>query len=206
MSERKPPSQSSKLRCTTREKRLDAPESWAELRARIVETPSSAQARGMFLSELVRSAPAAAPEGRRYVAFGLYPVREYMELILRVAQARKDKSPPATAVLRTGLGVYELFANSLVGTAIFSIARDFRRVVEVAPKGYAVSLPDSRVEVLRLESGAALVRLAHVWPFPDIFQAGIWLGAMEKMGAEGEIEITRHSASDVEFDIRWSGG
>lgn len=193
-----------RFHCTTEFKRIAAPDSWEQLRARIEQTPSSAQVRGMFLSELLRSAPGVHAESRRYVAFGLYPVREYMDLILRVAHARTDKSPPSTAVMRTGLGVYELFANSLVGTAIFSIARNFRRVVEGAPKAYAVSLPSSQVEVLHVEAGAARVRLREVWPFPDIFQAGIWLGAMEKMGAAGEIDVTRNSLGDALFDMRWS--
>lgn len=183
---------------------MESPESWEQLRARIATTPSDAQVRGMFLSELLRSAPQTTAESRRYVAFGLYPVREYMELILRVAQARADKAPPATAVLRTALGVYELFAKSLIGTAIFAIAGNFRRVVEGAAKAYTVSLPHSQIEVLELASGAARVRLRNVWPYPDIFQAGIWLGAMEKMGANGEIEVTRHSLGEAEFEMRWS--
>jgi uncharacterized protein (TIGR02265 family) len=193
-----------RFRCATDAKRIDAPDNWEQLRARIAATPLSAQVRGMFLSELLRSAPEANVEGRRYVAFGLYPVREYMELILRVAQVRPDKSPPATAVLRTGLGVYELFANSLIGTAIFAIAGNFRRVVEGASKAYAVSLPSSQVEVIELSSSTGRVRLRQVWPYPDVFQAGIWLGAMEKMGATGEIEVTRHAFGEVEFDMRWS--
>lgn len=193
-----------RFRCSTETKRIETPDSWEQLRARIAATPADAQVRGMFFSGLLRSAPEANVGGRRYVAFGLYPVREYMELILRVAQAQANKAPAATAVLRTALGVYELFASSLIGTAIFAIAGNFGRIVEGAHKAYAVSLPSSQVEVLALASGAARVRLRHVWPFPDIFQAGIWLGAMEKMGARGEIEVTPHSLDEAEFEMRWT--
>jgi uncharacterized protein (TIGR02265 family) len=194
------------FRCFTGIKRIDAEDGWEQLRARIEQTPSSAMVRGMFLSELLRSAPASGVQAsRRYIPFSFYPVREYMELILRVAQTRRDKDSPATAVMRTGSGVYALFAASLAGTAIFSIARDFKRVVELSPKAYSVTLQSSAVEIVKAEPQAASVRLRGVWPYPDIFHVGIWLGAMEAFRVDGEIVVTRHSLSEVAFDLSWSG-
>jgi uncharacterized protein (TIGR02265 family) len=193
-------------RCFSKVKRIEAEDSWDELRARIGLTPGDAMVRGMFFSELLRSAPGVKVESRRYVPFSLYPVREYMALILQVAAARPEKLSPATQVLRTGCGVYSHFASSLAGTAIFSIARDFKRVVELAPKAYGVTLKPSQIEVAKLADGEALVCLRKVWPFPDIFHAGIWLGAIETFGGEGEIEVTRRSLSDADFLIRWSEG
>jgi uncharacterized protein (TIGR02265 family) len=193
------------FRCFTGVKRIDVEESWEQLRARIEQTPSTAMVRGMFLSELLRSAPSSGVQGRRYIPFSFYPVREYMELIVRVAQTRREKDTPATAVMRTGSGVYALFAASLAGTAIFSIARDFKRVVELSPKAYSVTLQSSTVEVVKVEQQTATVRLRGVWPYPDIFHAGIWLGAMEAFRVDGEIAVTRHSLSEVTLDLSWSG-
>jgi uncharacterized protein (TIGR02265 family) len=194
------------FRCFTGIRRLDAGDSWEQLRERIAQTPSDAMVRGMFLSELLRSAPGSGVESRRYIPFTFYPVREYMDLILRVAQGGSQKLSPATAVMRVGFGVYSLFAASLAGTAIFSIAREFQRVVELSPRAYVVTLKSSTVEVVKAEQGAAIVRLSGVWPYPDIFHAGIWLGAMEAFHADGEIAVTRYSLSEVELDMRWSKG
>lgn len=193
-----------KFRCFTNVKRHDSDESWEDLRARIAQTPLSATVRGMFFSELLKSSPTAGIETKRYIPFTLYPVRDYMELILRVAQPRAAKLSPTTAVMRAGCSVYATFAASLAGTAIFSIARDFRRVVELSPNAYSVTLKPSSVEVAKLEPRAATVRLRGVWPFPDIFHVGIWLGAMEAFGVDGEIEAMRTSLSDVELQMSWS--
>lgn len=198
------PAPASKLRCFTGVKLLDAEDSWEDLEARIAQAPTSAMVRGMFISELLKSVPTAGVEARRYIPFTLYPVREYMELILRVSRPRAAKLSPATAVMRAGCSVYTTFASSLAGTAIFSFARDFKRVVELSPKAYSVTLSPSSVEVLKLEAQAATVRLRGVWPYPDLFHAGIWLGAMETFGVDGEIEVIRHASSEAELSMKWS--
>lgn len=192
------------FRCFTNVKRHESTDSWDDLRARILQTPPSATVRGMFLSELLKSAPTAGIEVKRYIPFTLYPVREYMELILRVAQPRAGSLSPATAVMRAGCSVYATFAASLAGTAIFSIARDFRRVVELSPKAYSVTLKPSSVEILQLEPRLATVRLHGVWPYPDMFHVGIWLGAMDAFGVDGEIAVTPLSISEVELQMSWS--
>jgi uncharacterized protein (TIGR02265 family) len=191
------------LRCFSQVKRLDSAETWETLRARIDETPPDTMIRGMFFRTLMKSAPNVA--SARYVPFSLYPVREYMELVLQTARSRWPEENPATAVLRAGGGVYSLFASSLAGSVIFSVADvDFRRVVELSPKAYGVTLRPGEIEVLSVADNEAVLRMRNVWPFPDIFHAGIWLGAMDSFNVTGEIEITRQSLCDVDYKLTWN--
>jgi uncharacterized protein (TIGR02265 family) len=181
---------------------IDALDDWDQLNARIRQTPESAMIRGLFPGELLKSVPGLQAPRRRYVPFSHYPMREYLELILRGAQLLNPGMTAGNAVLLLGLEVYELFATSLAGAAIFGIAqRNFRRMTELAPKAYEVTLKPGRVDVVQVNEQDALVQLRGVWAFPDIFHAGIWLGAMRTCECEGTIVITRHSLCDVDFEV-----
>jgi uncharacterized protein (TIGR02265 family) len=189
---------------TNDDPRIDMDDDWDALRARIELTPQDAQIRGMFLREVLRLEPRAAGSQTRYIPFSMYPVRDYMTLLLRAAQIRSPLRPPAHALLELGLGVYSLFASSLTGFAIFSVAQlNFARVCEVASRAYGVTLKPGRAELAHASKGAAVIQLRDVWVFPDIFHCGIWLGAMEACHAVGSIEVTRQSLCDVDLSMRW---
>jgi uncharacterized protein (TIGR02265 family) len=180
---------------------IDCHDAWAELEERIELVPEAAEIRGMFLRELVHSAGLTV--SRMYIPFSLYSVREYMALILRAARASHPQALPADAVLRTGWDVYSVFSKSLAGSAVFAMAGDFRRAVELAPKAYNLTLKPGTIDVRSLTSNSAYVEIRKVWAFPDIFHAGIWLGGMEAFGVSGEIAVTRRSSCDVDFELSW---
>ena len=78
---------------------------------------ADAKIRGMFLSEALRLAPRlvkSATQQTRYVPFSLYPVQDYMRLLLRIAAARSPSKSAGTALLELGFGVYSQFASSIV--------------------------------------------------------------------------------------------
>jgi uncharacterized protein (TIGR02265 family) len=185
---------------------IDAADDWVDLAGRIESVPEDAKIRGMFLSEALRLAPRLVKSNIRthYIPFSLYPVREYMRLLLRIARARYHSRPAASALLELGFGVYSQFAASMAGTAIFAMAQlDFKRVCELSPKAYSVTLKPGRTEVVHAALNDSVVKLREVWVYPDIFHAGIWLGAMEACGVTGSIEVIRHSLSDVDFHMKW---
>jgi uncharacterized protein (TIGR02265 family) len=183
---------------------IDAPDSWDELGARIELTPKDAMIRGMFLREVARIAKRPIKPEPRYIPFSLYPVREYQELILRTAHMNHPDATPATAILRVGLHVYSLFASSLAGMAIFSVANiDFRTVCDFAPKAYSVTLKPGQMKASHAGPGETLIELRNVWPFPDIFHAGIWLGGMHATRVKGTLEIQRHSFCAADLRARW---
>jgi uncharacterized protein (TIGR02265 family) len=185
-------------------KHIDSTETWDSLRARIAATPSDAQVRGMFLRELVDSAPGLGIKTPYYIPFSLYPVRDYMALILRIAQLRYREDTPADAVLKVGIGVYTCFANSLTGMAVFSVADvSLRRAIELSPKAYDITLRPGRVDVLHTTDNEAHVRMTNIWPYPDIFHVGVWLGGLDAFRMKGEISVTRQSLCNVEYQVRW---
>lgn len=184
--------------------RIDATDSWESLRARISSTPADAKIRGMFLRDLIRAVPTVKIKAPYYIPFSLYPIRDYMDLILQIARARYPNETPANGVLRVGSSVYTTFMASLSGKAIFALADvDFRRAVELSPKAYEVTIKPGKVEVHSLTPKEAFIGMRSVWPFPDIFHVGVWLGGMQSFGVSGTIEATRRTLSDVDFRVRW---
>lgn len=199
-----PPAQVS-YEITSDRAKIAASDSWDELKARIAFTPEHATVRGMFLSEVNRAVPVMRQRHGRYIPFKNYPMREYQELLLEAAQEKFRRDSPANALLQLGLDVYPLFAGSVIGTAIFSVANyDFQRVAELSPKAYATSLEPGRVEVTHSAPGEVHCKLRDVWPFPDIFHAGIWLGAMRVCKVHGAVKVTRLSLCDVDLVARFT--
>jgi uncharacterized protein (TIGR02265 family) len=178
---------------------------WDDLQARIDATPPDAQIRGLFLRDAIRMAgPRIAMAERRYLPFSLYPAREYMDLLLRVARAKYPSRSASNALLELGWGVYPLFASSLAGTAIFSVVTvDYARICQLSAKAYQVTLSPGIARCVQATEGEALVELRKVWVFPEIFHAGIWLGAMDATKVTGSIEMTVHSPCDVDYRLRW---
>jgi uncharacterized protein (TIGR02265 family) len=194
-----------RLYTSSESRKIDSTARWEDLAARIDLTPPDAKIRGMFLREAIRLGGRAAANERNYVPFSLYPVRDYMALLLRIAIAKSPSKSAANALLDLGLGVYPLFASSMTGVAIFAVAHvDFRRVCELCPKAYNVTLKPASATTVHATNSEAIVQLRKVWIFPEIFHAGIWIGAMHTTKVKGSIEITQHSPCDVDLHMRWT--
>lgn len=182
---------------------IDATDDWESLAARIASIPEGAQVRGMFFRDLLRVVPPLRMD-RRYLPFSNYPMRDYVAMILSAARAAHPTLPAASAVFKVGLGVYSVFASSLIGSAIFSVAEhDYRRALELAPKAYALSMSPVEFTIPELKPGYAQVQLRSLWVFPDLYQSGVLLGAMKVSGVEGTARVTRHSPCDVDIELRW---
>jgi uncharacterized protein (TIGR02265 family) len=179
-------------------------DTWDDFAARVEAAPSWAVIRGMFLREVLRVEPRVPSPRPNYVAFSLYPAREYMQLLLDTARIKYPNKTPANALLELGLGVYSLFARSMSGMAIFSMAgSNFSRICELSSKAYSITLKPGDACVAQSEPGYALVQLRDVWPFPECFHCGVWLGAMQACNVRGTIDVTRLGSSDVDFAIKW---
>jgi uncharacterized protein (TIGR02265 family) len=177
---------------------------------RLAAIPPNAQVRGMFLQLLTESIGAQSRvqhAKRRYVGFKNYPMREYVELLARSCTENYPKIAMAERVRRLGRMVYPNYANTLSGTAIFAAAgRSFRRVVELCPAAYRVSVESSEVTIRTINDGHALVELRNLWNIPEFHQVGIWEGAMLVCRASGSIKVQVHSPCDVDMDIQWVNG
>lgn len=173
---------------------------------RLAAIPPGAMVRGMFLQLLV---DAIGPTNmtkrpvKRYSAFKNYPLREYVEL-LGFASAHMRRKTAADCVRRLGWRVYPNYAKTITGTAIFAVAgHDFHRMIEVAPTAYQVSLQPSEVRIRALEPHYAHIELRNLYNIPEFHQVGIWEGAMQTCGVQGQIKTEFIDYGAVNFEIRW---
>ena len=173
---------------------------------RLAAIPPGAMVRGMFLQLLVDSVGPTHMAKRpikRYSAFKNYPLREYVELLSFACEHTRKKTP-ADCVRRLGWRVYPNYAKTITGTAIFAVAgHDFHRMIEVAPTAYQVSLQPAELRIRTLEPQYALVELRNLYNLPDYHQVGIWEGAMQTCGVQGEIKTEVIDYGAVNFEIHW---
>lgn len=178
-----------------------------DVEERIDACPADAAVRGMFYQEVLdalKKGGKPAPIEGSFIGFKLYPTKDYMRLAYDGARALYPEEPPRRALYLLGLQTYPNFASTMVGKAVFAIAgRSFRRVVEVAPRAYDASIKPGGVDVLELRDGYARVGLRGAWGFPDCLQLGIWAGAMQVCGVEGDIRYRLTSFCDAELEIPW---
>ena len=173
---------------------------------RLAAIPKSSMVRGMFLQLLVDAiGPTfmAKRPAHRYSAFKNYPLREYVEL-LGFAVEHMRRYAPADCVRRLGWPVYPSYAKTLTGTAIFAVAGyDFRRIIELSPKAYQIGLEPAEVRLRSIEPQYALVELRSMYNVPEFHQVGVWEGAMQTCGVEGQIKTEVIDFGAVNFEIRW---
>lgn len=192
-----------RIRATSDGESIDAAESWDSLNERITLIPQQARVRGMFFRALSQNDRSARTE-ERYFPFNSYSTREYAAKLLATARTLHPRLSPANAVFKMGLDVFCVFASSLVGSALFSVAEhDFRRVLELGPRAYALAMSPGELIVTELSSNHAMLQLRNNWLFPDIFQPGVILGAMKINRVQGTAVVTRLSASEADIELSW---
>lgn len=174
--------------------------------ARLAAVPEHASMRGMFIQSLLAS---ATPEvqakyaARRYIAFKNYGMREYVQVLQDACEAAPRQSH-AQVLRKLGWGIYPNYAKTITGTAIFAVAgRSFQRMIEVSPAAYRIGLAPATVTVQTLGERHARVALRECWNVPEFHQVGIWEGAMQVCGVEGEIKVEAIGFGAVDFDISW---
>jgi uncharacterized protein (TIGR02265 family) len=173
---------------------------------RLAAIPPGAMVRGMFLQLVVDAVGATHMAKRpikRYSAFKNYPLREYVELLGFAAEHMRTKAP-AECMRRLGWRVYPNYAKTITGTAIFSVAgHDFHRIIELAPTAYRISLQPSEIRIRKLEPQYAEIELRKLYNVPEFHQVGIWEGAMQTCGVQGQIKTEVIDFGAVNFEIRW---
>lgn len=183
-----------------------ASDPWAEYVLRSQEAPEDGTVRGLYFTELLRLVPRLrAQQRRRYVPFSKYPLREYMRLLIDAARAAHPEKEPGRALCALGLTTYATFASSMAGSSLLSsVAMDQDRLLELAPLAYPLTIEPGVVEVVSRTQRTAVVKLRDVWTFPESYQVGVWLGAMEILGVDGSVEVIRHGWCSVDFYVRWT--
>jgi uncharacterized protein (TIGR02265 family) len=186
------------------EPRFNAP---IDFEARLAAIPPSSVVRGMFLQLLQQSIGAEVAgelRDRRYVAFKNYPMREYVELLAACCADRNLRVPPGQRIRQLGRAVYPAYARTITGTAIFAVAgHNYRRVLELSPTAYRVSVESAKVSVRSITEGHAIVELRELWNLPDLHQVGIFEGAMLVCNARGTIRVEPIDFGSANLEITW---
>lgn len=178
-----------------------------DVEGRLANAPEDGWVRGMFFQGLVDFAKTkpGAPLGRdRYLAFKAYPLREYIELLARLAAAAFPDSTLREGLRRLGHRAYPNLMASTFGKVLFSVAaNDFGEAVKLVGQVYRVVASPGRVHVAQLEPGLARLELRHMWTFADAYQVGVFEGGMKAFRREGEVLVRVAGVSEVDLLLRW---
>ena len=141
----------------------------------------------------------------RYIAFKRYPLRTYHAELMAAARAIYPNEPVSYGFYEVAHGVYPTFAASMVGRAIFAVAgRDFKKIVKLAPRGYAASNTHGTFSVVELEGDRCVCALDDIWD-PPSFTAGIFQGALEVCGLRAEVfEVDVERPGTLTVSLQWA--
>lgn len=181
-------------------------EIFSEYAQRIAEAPEVGCVRGMFFAEIVRLVPTVSTSVRaRYLPFSMYPLREFMQLLVEGARTMAPSKNPEDALRELGQSAYATFASSMVGISLLSGAGDdATSVLTLLPRAYAMLFDPGTAEIVSHGKHEALVKLRDVWSFPESYNVGVWLGALDVLDVDGTVDVIRHSWCNVDLHVRWS--
>lgn len=173
----------------------------------IADVPTDATVRGMFFDfviDRVREVTRTRLDTTTRLAFGRYPMREYLALLVEGAELLHPGVSTREALRRVGESVFEEFCGTMFGRAIFSVAgRNMERIVALAPKAYDVSYSPTIVQTHMTGQTSARVSMTPMFVFPDTFHVGAWEGAGRFCGITTVVRIQKSRPGFAEYDIRW---
>lgn len=173
----------------------------------IADVPEDATVRGMFFDfvvEHVHEVTRTRIDTTTRLAFGRYPMRDYLALLVEGAEMLHPRVGTREALRRVGHHVFEEFCETMIGRAIFSVAgRNMDRIIALAPKAYDVSYAPTIVQTHMVGPSAARVSMTPMFVFPDTFHVGVWEGAGRFCGVTTVVRVQKSRADFVEYDVRW---
>lgn len=176
-----------------------------EYERRIAATPMTATVRGMYFSYLLRAAKGFdLGDTDRYIAFRNYPMRDYMDLLVRFARAVYPHLALREGLRRIGWETMPTLLESIVGRVVFAVAgRDLMQVINLAPRAYQLSISPGWVAVPVCSERQAVVEFRGIWNFPECYQVGVMEGVCRTYGRTGVSRVRVLSEQDVDLLIRW---
>ena len=183
---------------------------WSEpldVDALLSATPPEATIRGMLFQFLDLAAEKAGKQQASkggFIAFKNSPLREYMKAAVATAELAFPGEPLRQGLRQIGHVVYPSYAETMIGSAIFSVAgRDFFKIASLAARAYGLTIKPGSLSVSKIDERHVEVSLRQIWDFVDSQHVGIWEGALQVCNAEGQIRVRRLSPCDADFDIQW---
>jgi uncharacterized protein (TIGR02265 family) len=178
-----------------------------DIDAEIAAAPEQGTVRGMFFDfviDKVRATTGQRIDDTARVAFGKYPVREYMRLLARGAQVLYPNVSRREGLRRMGHTLFDEFYETMIGRAIFSVAgRSLERICSLAPKAYDVSYEPVSVQTHLRGVKHAHIIFSPMFIFPETFHVGAWEGAARFCGNEATVRLKRIRTACFEYELRW---
>jgi uncharacterized protein (TIGR02265 family) len=187
-----------------REPDWTAPIDLAEL---LAQAPAEQSVKGLFFASIVaraRAASGVSPGRPSYATFQDYPLREWLELLIRAAELTHPREPVREGLRRLGRGAYAAFTDSVIGKVLVSTAGgDVGAVLRQLPRIYRVSGNTGTAEVSFIEPARAIIHLRDIWDFPDAYQVGIYEGGLAALGATGHVRVRTLGLSGADLEVTW---
>jgi uncharacterized protein (TIGR02265 family) len=172
----------------------------------IAAMPDEATIAGMFFLALLegaerRQVQLAFPRAR-YLKFGFYPLREFARLLVEAAGQFYPDVSLRQGLRRIGKVGPAAFLSSTVGKVTLGAAEGVHAAVTAIAKTYSVNVRPSRCEVQSAAPRSLVLRL-EVPHFLDSHHVGVFEGALDYAGAQGDVRIHRHGERSAHLRLSW---
>lgn len=187
-----------------------AEEDW---RAAVESVRPGHRIRGMFIAPIagLLSAEAKArvlatldepPRGGLFVPFTSYSRRDYLRIVLAVAEAGDTSLTMAERLRRISRSDFETFGASVLGLAVRTAVRTSKAAVLRTPWVYDTVAPadDGKVTGGELDDGRLELRF-NTYPICWPYHLGQIEGMVQSFGDTCEVDVER-DATDVRYLIR----
>ena len=120
-----------------------------------------------------------------------------------VAQNAMPKLSMREALRRLGRGAAGTLVQSLIGRVVFGTAEGTLEMLRALAKSYVLHMRPGSVEVVPLEAGRAVVRLADIYNFLDSHNVGVFEGLFRHAKVTGRVRIASYSPTEADFLCEW---
>lgn len=170
--------------------------------------PASATIAGMYpnaIAEGAKQLGKVVPLLReRYLPFGFYPLREYVELLLQACEVLYPKRPLRFALRSTGRAAPAALLKSTMGRVVFGSVNGPREVMHSLIKTYPINLRPCHAEILESSDQHVLVHLRDIHFFLDCHHVGVLEGALRHAKVTGKVLISSLSATEAHLRCTWA--
>jgi uncharacterized protein (TIGR02265 family) len=178
-----------------------------DLHERLPRTPAEQTVKGMFMQQIIEQARAASgrsPQEDAFLPFQDYPMRAWMELLVRCAELAHPAEPAREGIRRLGQLSYATFSASSAGQVMVELfGGDMSSVLRFVPRYFRLTGRGGIADVSFLAEHQAIVHLRDVWDFPDAYHVGVYEGVMRGVGAKGQVKVRMIGVSGADLEVVW---
>jgi uncharacterized protein (TIGR02265 family) len=173
----------------------------------LTRVPRDATLTGMFLEAVAGAARQRGYEPKnarkKYTAFQRYPLLEHCSLLVEVAQHAMPQLSIRENLRKLGRGAAGTLVQSLIGRVVMGTAEGTLEMLRALAKSYVLHMRPASVDVVVLEPGRAVVRMADIYNFLDSHNVGVFEGLFRHAGVTGSVRLASYSPTEADFLCEW---